>query len=89
MKEFTESRKEHGSIGGDQEPYLGDEDEVAIGLADATTAIVANETEAGDAGGADLAVQTGSVGNPFQGLGANSTTIVHGFCSSITPQHEP
>lgn len=57
--------------------YLGNENDVALGLADAATAIVAYESEACDARGADLAVQAGTVGNPLQGLGANSTTILH------------
>lgn len=57
--------------------YLGNENEVAIGLADAATVIIANETEASDARGTHLAVQTGSVRNPFQWLSANSTTVIH------------
>lgn len=57
---------------------LGDEN-VRLGLANATTAIFADEVEASDVGGADLPVATGAVGHPFSGLGAHCATIVHGF----------
>lgn len=70
---FTESIRTIGQT------YLGNKNEIAIGLTDATTAIVANETESRDTGGANLAVQTRSVRNPFQRLSANSTTVIHGF----------
>jgi hypothetical protein len=50
-----------------------------LGLADAATAIFADEVNASDAGGADLLVATGAIGHPFLGLGAHCTTIVHGF----------
>ena len=56
---------------------LGDENDVAVCLADAATSIVADETEASDAGGADVAVQTGSVGNPFQRPRTHSATVIH------------
>lgn len=62
---------------------LGDEYVVAFGLADAATAIVANKTEASDARGAHLPVQTGSIGDPFQRLCANSTTVIHLFSSPL------
>lgn len=66
--------------------YLGDENDVGVRLADAATAIVADETEARDAGGADLAVEAGSVRNPFQRLSTNSATIIHlSLSKSIHP----
>jgi hypothetical protein len=36
--------------------YLGNKDEIAFGLTDTTTAIIANETETSDTGGTDLTV---------------------------------
>lgn len=59
--------------------YLCDKNTVALGLADATTAIVAYETETSYAGRANLPMQTGAVRNPFQRFGANSTAVIHGF----------
>lgn len=62
---------------------LGDEDDVAFGFADTAASIVADETEARDAGGTNLAVQTGSVRNPFERLSANGTTVIHLFSFSF------
>jgi len=76
---LSEKKKRELGIGHN----LGDEYEVAFGLADAAAAIVAYETEASDARGADLPVQTGSVGDPFQRLCANSTTVIHLFSSPL------
>jgi hypothetical protein len=59
--------------------YLGNKDEIAFGLTDTATAIIAYETETSDTGGTDLTMQTRSVCNPFQWLGANSTTVIHVF----------
>lgn len=60
-------------------PDLGDKNDVGLGLADAASAILADETEASDAGGADLLVATSPIGNPFQGVGTHGTAIVHGY----------
>lgn len=59
---------------------------VALGLADAATAIIAYETETGYAGRANLPMQTGTVRNPFQRLGANRTTVVHVFLRYRNPE---
>lgn len=56
---------------------LGDENDVGGGFADAAAAIVADEAEAGDAGGADVLVAASAVGNPFEGVGAHGTAVVH------------
>jgi hypothetical protein len=72
---FMESIRSIGGRGAN----LGNKDEITFGLTDATTSIIANETKTSDAGGANLAMQTRSVRNPFQWFGADSTTIIHVF----------
>jgi hypothetical protein len=44
---------------------LGDENNVGLGLVDATTAIFAYLAEASNADGPDLLVAAGAVGHPF------------------------
>ena len=67
---------------------LGDENDVGLGLADTATAILADEAEASDAGGADLFVATSSVRNPFKSIGTHSTAIVHVFLSLPPLSHK-
>lgn len=56
---------------------LGDEDGGRFNLADAAAGIEKDKTEADDAGGADLAMAAGAVGNPLQGLRTHGTAILH------------
>lgn len=57
-----------------------------MGLADATSKILADESEPSDAGGADFPMPTGPVGHPFERFGAHGTAIVHVFLSlSLSP----
>ena len=58
---------------------LSDEDEGADGLADAALLIVHHETEAGDAGGAHVAVPARSVRHPLQRIGAHHAEVFHGW----------
>lgn len=54
-----------------------------MGLADATSEILADEAEPSDAGGADLPMPTGPVGHPFERFGTHRTAIVHVFLSPL------
>lgn len=56
---------------------LCDEDNGRLGLAYAAPAIVADEAEAGDAGGANVPVAALPVGHPLKGFGAHRTRVVH------------
>lgn len=67
---------------------LGDEDGGRFNLADAAAGIEKDKTEADDAGGADLAMAAGAVGNPLQGLRTHGTAILHlqQFLGSTSPR---
>lgn len=56
---------------------LGDEDGGAGGDAEAAAEVAEDEAEAGDAGGADLAVGAGAVGHPLERLRADGAGVVH------------
>lgn len=56
---------------------LGGEDGGAVGHADAAALVAEDEPEAGDAGGADLAVAAGAVGHPLERLRADGASVVH------------
>lgn len=58
---------------------LGDKDNGSLGLANTTTAIVADESKTSDTGRADILVTASSIGNPFKCLSANCTAIIHGL----------
>ena len=64
-------------------PDLGDKDDLRFTLANAATGISTDETEANNAGGADLPVATGSICDPLKCLGTNSTAIIHCFSSLL------
>lgn len=57
--------------------FLGGEDGGAVGHAEAAALVAEDEAEAGDAGGADLAVAAGAVGHPFEPLRADGAGVVH------------
>lgn len=57
---------------------LGGEDGGAVGHAEAAALVAEDEAEAGDAGGADLAVAAGAVGHPLERLRADGAGVVHG-----------
>lgn len=56
---------------------LGGEDGGAVGHAEAAALVAEDEPEAGDAGGADLAVAAGAVGHPLERLRADGAGVVH------------
>lgn len=56
---------------------LGSEDGGAGGHAEAAAVVAEDEAEAGDAGGADLAVAAGAVGHPLERFRADGAGVVH------------
>lgn len=68
----------NGNLKRIENPNLGDEDDVGLGLANTAAAIVADEAEASDAGGANIPMAAGTIGHPFKSVGADGTAIVHG-----------
>lgn len=61
--------------------YLGDKDDLRFTLADAAMGISTDETEANNAGGADLSMATVPICYPLKCLRTDSTAIVHSVSS--------
>lgn len=58
-------------------PNLRDKDDSRFTLADAAMGVSTYETEADNAGGADLTMATGAICYPLKCLRTNSTAIIH------------
>lgn len=64
-------------------PDLGHKDGLRFTLADTAMGISTDETEANNAGGADLPMATWTIGNPLKCLSTDSTAIIHCFSSLL------
>lgn len=56
---------------------LGDKNDVVFGLADAATAVLANESEPSHACRTHFSMTAPPVRNPFQSIGTHRAAIVH------------
>lgn len=60
-----------------EDDNLCDKNDVVLGLANTAAAVIADKSEASDAGGANILVATSTVCHPLQAFRTNRAAIVH------------